>query len=326
MNDSKMDTEKIIGSEKYDLHTIDDVILFSDDGSNKISLDISARDKDNRYIKRFTMSFYPEDNFGQAMLNFLAREGETTISLDDLRSRLIGSSYITLNIDKVESGPKVEGINYDESIKLSPDFVHEGFNNGNKGVNLEGRTELMEYSPTKPFRNFAEEKEFRRHYGRNRVLAWGGEKTYLYQIESDIREVVTTLNKLNFAYANWWSYSGTPKDHDGPSAKFARQEFTLDWLRNTSSVPAPDHAGYIIFRTDEQNPDYQRFKSEVNGIPGVKIDDTNDRYKNKILLVTVDDVIVHQGQISTYQRHLETKWGQVLSVMQKYLAKAQFSK
>ena len=121
-----MDVEKIVKSGKYDLHTIDEVILSSGDRTDWISLDIRARDKDGRYLKRFTMSFSPDETIGQDMLAFIAREGETTASLKDLRNRLIGRDYVTLNLDNVKSGPKVEGINYDESmmwLELSPDFV-----------------------------------------------------------------------------------------------------------------------------------------------------------------------------------------------------------
>lgn len=318
-----MNLEKMIGSGKYGSHVIEEARLLSEDRTDWIQIEIVARDDDDRYKKSFRLSFFADEPKGQEMLGFLAG-GKGKISLEEVSESLIGKKYLTLNIEKSKTGPKVDGIDYDEStmlLDLSPDFANEVLHDGKRCVDVGNATaELIEYSPVKPFRDFAEEKEFRRQYSRNRVWQWGGEN-YLLNIEEGVRKAVEAINKFVFAYANGWSHSGTPKDHKGIGAKFGGEDFDLSWLENKSDVPAPDHAGYIIFRADESNPDYKRFEEDAAKIKGVSINPAKDSYGNKILIVKVDEDIIRKRDIDEYQKHLEGRWEMVLEVMERYVQK-----
>ena len=313
-----MNNKKIIQSGKYDLHTIDDVILEHNKEYNYLDAGIFARENNNKYIKRFPLSIRPEEQEGQNFLEFLTNNGETELSVEEIKNRIMESNYFELNIDKARNGKKIKGINFTRGglLNLSSDFALSGLYRKNKSFEIR-LMEATEYLPIKPFQSFREEKEFRRYYGRNRVWAWGDS---INAIENDIKEIISTLNKLDFAYANGWSHSGTPKDHDGPGSEYERENFKLDCLKeNHTGIPNSEHSGYFIFKVDEKNPNYKKFEKEIQALPNVEINDMKDKYKNKILLVKVDDEIIKKGNIPAYQKHLESKWDEVISVMKGYL-------
>ncbi|MBI2548599.1 hypothetical protein HYW21_04580 [Candidatus Woesearchaeota archaeon] len=326
-----MNIERIIASGKYDLHTIEDVV-FRTDRTDYMEVEFIARHNDGIYRKKLLMVLSVPDNFPEHIIDFLTSRSLTKrkpTTMEEVRQGLTGLGYFTFNYDRAKSPPRVRGIKYDPNQRLftvSPAFPEKGFYQGNNGVVDDGDTSLLDYLPTKPFTSFAEEKEFRRQYGRNKVWAWGSEG-YLNAIESNVREVVATLNRLPFAYVSDWSHSGTPKDHGAFVQRGCKQRlkrrYTLDSLAGGDSTFVGDHAGYIIFRADESNEAYNRFHAQVTALPSVEIVDlvdSNDRNRrNKVLVVRANRSYTETGKVRAYQRDLEQKWAQVLTVMRDYV-------
>lgn len=322
-----MDIEKIIASGKYDCHTIEDVTFPTRGRTDYREVVLTARHNDGLYLKTFAMDLDPSGSLFDQLLDFLAFCSPTEkkpVTEDDIRQSLRGIGYFTLNHDQARFPPVVEGITYDSRTRLftlSPDFSEEGFYKGDYGFLLGvGDTELIDHLPTEPFTSFAEEKEFRRQHGRNRVWAWGGED-YLHQIESGIREVVAALNRLPFAYASGWSCSGTPNDNDSivklKGRCAPRKNYSLDSLAGGDSAFVGGHAGYIIFRADETDV-YRRFHADICALPGVEVRPLPDSNKNTVLIVRADPSHVRTNKVRAYQADLEQKWLRVLSVMNRY--------
>ncbi|MFQ5647952.1 MAG: hypothetical protein ACE5FW_01835 [Candidatus Aenigmatarchaeota archaeon] len=104
--------------------------------------------------------------------------------------------------------------------------------------------------------------------------------------DSDIYELLISLNTVPQMYSYNWSCSKTPDNHRGTFIRFHGNEkkgieHTWHYLGRRENKHVPPHSGYIHFRADRKTPACRELLGELEGIENVSLVETQMRIPTK---------------------------------------------